>query len=49
MEGPELDWQFAKKIVELHRGNIWVESEQGKGSKFYFTISRKKGETYEKA
>ncbi|MEQ8474835.1 CHASE domain-containing protein [Fulvivirga sp.] len=27
-----------KKIVELHHGTIWVESEEGQGSEFCFTL-----------
>ena len=38
-EGTGIGLSYAKKIIELHDGIIWAESEREKGSRFYFLLS----------
>ena len=42
-DGSGLGVPLSKRLIELHNGRMWLESEPGKGSTFFFTLPIQSG------
>lgn len=42
-KGTGLGLSISKALIEMHGGKIWLESEAGKGSAFFFTLPAEQG------
>lgn len=41
IDGTGIGLGLVKRIIEVHHGKIWVESEPGKGAAFFFTLAER--------